>query len=118
MKKMLVALFAIVFAGVANAQVVEEAEGVTKNEPITILDILMGKDNGTVTMVGNVVDDEKEGDGIYVFRQYGSGITVKIAEEDMRALAVMPEDNVEISGNVVREPDGPIFIDVKYITKK
>ena len=59
MKKILLTLSAVVFAGVANAQVVEDAEGVTKNEPITILDILMAKDNGTVVMEGNIVEDDE-----------------------------------------------------------
>lgn len=125
MKKILLTLSAVVFAGVANAQFTGapaqpaggfEGPGVIQNAPNTVKSALAAGDDTPVTLRGQIINSL--GDEKYTFKDATGEIAVEIDDDDWHGVKVTPENTIEIYGEVDKEVFEPTKIDVKSFTVK
>lgn len=119
MKKIFFTLLATVaVSGLAHAQATDGFEGpsVTENTVVTVEDAVNLNDDAKVTLKGQLVNSL--GDEKYTFKDQTGEIVVEIDDEDFNGVKVTPENVVEISGEVDRDINEPVTIDVDRIEVK
>lgn len=126
MKKILITLWAVAFANIANAQFsgtqapLASAGGFdgpgAVQAPTTVKAALAARDDTPVVLVGQIVNSL--GDEKYTFRDSTGEVIVEIDDEDWRGVRVTPENTVELYGEVDKEVFESTKIDVKSVVVK
>ena len=126
MKKIILTLLAVAFAGVANAQFSGsaapaaaggfEGPGVAQGTTNTVKDALEASDDTPVTLSGRIVNSL--GDEKYTFKDATGEIMVEIDDDEWHGVKVTPENTIEIYGEVDKEVFEPTKIDVKSFNVK
>lgn len=113
MKKIFLSLLAM-FASVqmvhAQANGGFEGPGATTNASITVAEALKLNDDAKVTLVGKIVNSL--GDEKYTFQDTTGEIVIEIDDEDWNGIKVTPENTIEINGEIDRDVNEPVKIDV------
>lgn len=124
MKKILITLLAVTFAGVANAQFAGapaqpaggfEGPGVQSNTT-TVKAALDARDDTPVVLSGKIVNSL--GDEKYTFKDDTGEIIIEIDDDEWHGVKVTPENTIEIYGEVDKEVFEPTKIDVKSFNVK
>lgn len=119
MKKSLLTLLAMFTAiSTANAQVTGGFEGPNANATpaTTVAEALTLNDDANVVLTGKIVNNL--GDEEYTFRDATGDIIIEIDDEDWNGVKITPEDTIEINGEVDKDINEPVKIDVKTFTVK
>lgn len=119
MKKSLLTLLAMFTAiSTANAQTAGGFEGPNANATpaSTVAEALTLNDDANVVLTGKIVNSL--GDEEYTFRDATGDIIIEIDDEDWNGAKVTPEDTIEINGEVDKDINEPVKIDVKTFTVK
>lgn len=113
MKKILFTLLVtMVSAGMAHAQVNGGFEGpsAVANTSITVQEALTLNEDAKVTLTGQIINSL--GDEKYTFKDATGEIIIEIDDEDWNGEKVTPENTVEISGEIDKDVNEPVKIDV------
>ena len=114
MKRMSLALLiAMAFAIEAQAQVNGGFEGpsASLNENVsTVQEALKLNDDAKVTLKGKIINSL--GDEKYTFQDETGEVVIEIDDEDWNGIKVTSENTVEISGEVDKDVNEPVKIDV------
>ena len=119
MKKSLLTLLAMFTAiSTANAQVTGGFEGQNANATLasTVAEALTLNDDANVVLTGKIINSL--GDEEYTFRDATGDIIIEIDDEDWNGVKITPEDTIEINGEVDKDINEPVKIDVKTFTVK
>ena len=119
MKKSFLTLLAMFTAiSTANAQVTGGFEGPNANATpaTTVAEALTLNDDANVVLTGKIINSL--GDEKYTFKDATGEIIIEIDDEDWNGAKVTPENTIEISGEVDRDLNEPVKIDVKSFTVK
>ena len=119
MKKSFLTLLAMFTAiSTANAQVTGGFEGpsATVNTASTVEEALSLNDDAHVVLTGKIVNSL--GNEKYTFRDATGDIIIEIDDEDWNGVKVTPEDTLEINGEIDRDLNEPVKIDVKTFSVK
>ena len=81
---------------------------------VSVLDALKMKDDGFVTVQGNIV--KRISDDKYTFKDSTGSITVEIDNEKWNGIAVNPTDKLELTGEIEKKLNSTI-LDVDTVTK-
>ena len=103
----------------ANAQFVAGGfDGPSANSVAmtTVKDAQNQRDDTMVTLQGNIVNSL--GDEKYTFKDSTGEMVIEIDDEDWHGVKVVPENVVEIYGEVDRDYNKPTKIDVKSLKLK
>ena len=102
----------------ANAQVTGGFEGpsATVNTASTVEEALSLNDDAHVILTGKIVNSL--GNEKYTFRDATGDIIIEIDDEDWNGVKVTPEDTIEINGEIDRDLNEPVKIDVKTFSVK
>lgn len=119
MKKLFVTMLAVLFSfSSAHAQVNGGFEGPRASEsPLsTVQEAMTMEDDAHVVLQGKIINSL--GDEKYTFKDASGEIVIEIDDEDFNGVKVTPEDTLEIVGEVDKDLNEPVQIDVKSFSVK